>query len=138
MRPGLGLDAPPQKSGGESYRVLARKYRPSDFSGLIGQEALKQHTASLVGLVDAVRSGAGLVMLLAGLLLLAVAAITAAIALWRSGTYQKWSGVPLAAGIALYIPQFLGTQPVRVAHGLLVGIGCLWIAAGLWRQGQNR
>ncbi len=37
--PGLGLDAPPQ-AGGESYRVLARKYRPSDFSGLIGQEAL--------------------------------------------------------------------------------------------------
>lgn len=36
--PGLGLDAPPQK--GEAYRVLARKYRPSDFTGLIGQEAL--------------------------------------------------------------------------------------------------
>jgi DNA polymerase III subunit gamma/tau len=36
--PGLGLDAPPPK--GEAYRVLARKYRPSDFTGLIGQEAL--------------------------------------------------------------------------------------------------
>ena len=35
---GLGLDAPPQKA--EAYRVLARKYRPSDFTGLIGQEAL--------------------------------------------------------------------------------------------------
>src|SRR5277367_1722744 len=35
---GLGLDAPPQK--GEAYRVLARKYRPQDFTGLIGQEAL--------------------------------------------------------------------------------------------------
>jgi len=34
----LGLDAPPQKA--EAYRVLARKYRPSDFTGLIGQEAL--------------------------------------------------------------------------------------------------
>jgi len=36
--PGLGLDAPPPKP--EAYRVLARKYRPSDFTGLIGQEAL--------------------------------------------------------------------------------------------------
>ncbi len=36
--PGLSLDTPPQK--GEAYRVLARKYRPSDFTGLIGQEAL--------------------------------------------------------------------------------------------------
>ena len=40
--PGLGLDAPPAKAGSASvpYRVLARKYRPSDFTGLIGQEAL--------------------------------------------------------------------------------------------------
>jgi DNA polymerase-3 subunit gamma/tau len=36
--PGLGLDLPPQK--GEAYRVLARKYRPQDFTGLIGQDAL--------------------------------------------------------------------------------------------------
>ena len=35
---GLGLDAPPRKA--EAYRVLARKYRPSDFTGLVGQEAL--------------------------------------------------------------------------------------------------
>ena len=38
--PGLGLDAPPQPKGAEQYRVLARKYRPSDFTGLIGQDAL--------------------------------------------------------------------------------------------------
>ncbi len=37
--PSLGLEAPPQKSA-EQYRVLARKYRPSDFTGLIGQEPL--------------------------------------------------------------------------------------------------
>ncbi|HKD23594.1 MAG TPA: DNA polymerase III subunit gamma/tau [Rhizomicrobium sp.] len=36
--PGLGFETPPQK--GEAYRVLARKYRPQDFTGLIGQEAL--------------------------------------------------------------------------------------------------
>jgi DNA polymerase-3 subunit gamma/tau len=35
--PGLGL-APASKP--ETYRVLARKYRPQDFTGLIGQEAL--------------------------------------------------------------------------------------------------
>src|SRR5436309_9758662 len=38
---GLGLDEPAQASrGAEPYRVLARKYRPSDFTGLIAQEAL--------------------------------------------------------------------------------------------------
>jgi DNA polymerase-3 subunit gamma/tau len=43
--PGLGFEAPPPKSGrapsrAEAYRVLARKYRPQNFTGLIGQEAL--------------------------------------------------------------------------------------------------
>src|SRR6201996_8803004 len=43
--PGLGFDAPaktgvPQAARPEPYRVLARKYRPQDFTGLIGQEAL--------------------------------------------------------------------------------------------------
>ena len=37
---GLGLDEPVQARGVEAYRVLARKYRPQDFTGLIGQEAL--------------------------------------------------------------------------------------------------
>jgi len=38
QEPGLGLDTLPAKQ--EAYRVLARKYRPQDFTGLIGQEAL--------------------------------------------------------------------------------------------------
>jgi DNA polymerase-3 subunit gamma/tau len=37
----LGLDPAPAKAGSDAlYRVLARKYRPSDFTGLVGQEAL--------------------------------------------------------------------------------------------------
>jgi len=39
QEPGLGLDISAPKKP-EAYRVLARKYRPSDFTGLIGQEAL--------------------------------------------------------------------------------------------------
>jgi DNA polymerase-3 subunit gamma/tau len=37
---GLGLEPAPPAAKAEAYRVLARKYRPSDFTGLIGQEAL--------------------------------------------------------------------------------------------------
>ena len=39
QEPGLGLDISAPKKA-EAYRVLARKYRPQDFTGLIGQEAL--------------------------------------------------------------------------------------------------
>jgi DNA polymerase-3 subunit gamma/tau len=40
QEPSLGLGAPAQPVRNEPYRVLARKYRPQDFTGLIGQEAL--------------------------------------------------------------------------------------------------
>src|ERR1041385_7786019 len=44
---GLGLDTPAQASRGtESYRVLARKYRPQDFTGLIGQDAMVRTLAN--------------------------------------------------------------------------------------------
>ncbi len=38
QEPSLGFEPAPKS--GEAYRVLARKYRPQDFTGLIGQEAL--------------------------------------------------------------------------------------------------
>jgi DNA polymerase III subunit gamma/tau len=38
--PSLGLGPAPAPTGAGEYIVLARKYRPSDFTGLIGQEAL--------------------------------------------------------------------------------------------------
>src|ERR1700741_3234705 len=40
QEPSLGLDSPAQQRRAEVYRVLARKYRPMDFSSLIGQEAM--------------------------------------------------------------------------------------------------
>jgi hypothetical protein len=111
--------------GGEAYGLHA-----------LGQEALRQHSASPLGLVEVIRSGPGLAMFLAGLLLLAASAIATATALWRSCRYPKASGVPFAVGMSLYIPQFFGAQPLRIAHGLLVAVGCVWIAACLWRREQ--
>lgn len=118
---GVGLTLP--FYGGESFGLHA-----------IGQEAVRQKSAALVGLASVVRSGPGLDMFVVGLVLLAVGAIMVASAAWRSGRYPKWSGIPFAIGFGLYIPQFFGTQPVRVAHGLLVATGCLWIAVSLWQQ----
>ena len=49
--PGLGLDLPevPQAAAAASpYRVLARKYRPQNFSELIGQDAMVQTLANAI------------------------------------------------------------------------------------------
>ncbi len=48
--PGLGLDLPevPQTVAASPYRVLARKYRPQNFSELIGQDAMVQTLANAI------------------------------------------------------------------------------------------
>jgi hypothetical protein len=122
---GIGLTLP--YYGGETFGLRA-----------IGEEAIKEQRAALVGLADVVRSGPGEIMFAVGLLLLAVGAILTAAAIWKSGALSKWSGIPFALGFALYIPQFFATQPLRVAHGVLVAIGCLWIALSMWRQSHGR
>jgi hypothetical protein len=37
--------------------------------------------------------------------------------------------IPFGVGFALYIPQFFGTQAIRVAPRLAGRRGCVWLAA---------
>jgi hypothetical protein len=122
---GVGLLLP--FYGGEAFGLHA-----------IGQRALAEHSADLVSVADDVRSGAGLVMFATGLGLLAIGAILAAVAVWRSSALPKLSCVLFALGFALYLPQFFGSRPIRIGHGLLVAAGCLWLAAAMWRRSASR
>lgn len=101
----------------------------------IGQEAVRQQSTALLPLVNAVRYGPAIFDFAAGLLLLAVGSILVAIAVGRSGMLSRWSGSIFALAFALYIPQFFGNQQIRVAHGVLVALGCLWLA---WSLGRSR
>ncbi len=106
---------------------------------VVGRAAVASQSASVLALASQIRNGTpALVIFGTGLFLLAVAGVVAALAIWRSGTLPRWSGVLLGAGLVLYIPQYWGPQPVRVAHGLLIAAGCLWLAAGLWRYRASR
>jgi len=103
----------------------------------IGQQALAEHRAALLSLAGDVRSGPGLYLFLTGLLLVAAGAVMVALAIWKSRTMPRWSGIPLAIGFALFIPQFFGSQPIRVLHGVLVAAACLWVATGMWQLRHN-
>jgi hypothetical protein len=116
---GIGLTLP--FYGAEAFALHA-----------IGQEALRRQDATLVSLANGVRFGPGFPQIIIGLLLLALGTILVAVAIWRSRIIAKWSGIALALAFALYIPQFVASQPIRVAHGVLVAVGCLWLAAALW------
>jgi hypothetical protein len=115
---------------------LVLPYYGAEIFGLyaIGRRALDDHNPALVDMANTVRyNPAAMTIFGVGLLLLAAGAVLAAVAVWRAGTLPRWSGVPLAAGYALFLPQFFGPPAVRVAHGVLVGIGCAWVALELWR-----
>lgn len=97
----------------------------------IGKSALKQSNAGLVALAGDVRGEPGIWFIIIGLILLGAGIIVVAAAIWRSGALIRWIGIPLAAGFALYIPQYTAQQPLRVAHGLLITIACGLIAWNL-------
>lgn len=102
----------------------------------IGQAALEREDATLVALADTIRLGPGLGFLLVGLLVIAVGVGMFASAIWHSGSRRRWAGIPLSAGLALYVPQFVAPQPLRIAHGALMLTGCLLLARQL--AGRSR
>lgn len=104
---------------------------------VLGQEALRQHSTAIVGLANDVRFGPGAFLFIPGLLLLGIGGIVAALAVWRSGTLPRWSGVPFGLSFALYIPQFFGSPAIRIGHGVLVAAGCLWLAMAVWNRSPS-
>jgi hypothetical protein len=104
----------------------------------LGTRALRTGDGGLLALAEEIRMGpVQLTAFGVGLLLIAVGAVLAAVAVRRSGLLPRWSGVPLAAGMVLYLPQFYAPPGLRVAHGLLVAAGCLVLAAAAVRAGRR-
>src|ERR687888_1640757 len=104
---------------------------------VIGSAAVNQNNAALIPLVNQVRFGPGITFIVSGLLCVAAATIVMAAVVWKSQALPKWSGIPLAAGFAVYIPQLQGDpsfQVIRIGVGILILIGCCWLAWGMVRR----
>lgn len=104
----------------------------------VGALALRQNSAELlVQASDAIRfHPAAATMFVLGLAALGAGAVLAAVAIGRSGVWARWSGVPMALGFALFIPQFFTGETLRIAHGALIALGCAWVAAELLRRAR--
>ncbi|WP_431913015.1 hypothetical protein [Nonomuraea jabiensis] len=114
-------------------------YGAEDFGlNVIARRSLHDQAPALMELAEEFRYGpVAITMFAVGLLVLAVGTVMAAVAVWRSGTLPKWSGTALAMGFVLFIPQFFGPYPLRIAHGALIMIGGLWLAAALVTDGSR-
>jgi len=98
---------------------------------VIGKLYLEGKT-EVAPMVDLIRRGPAGAVLFLGLLLLAIGTIWLAIFIWRSDVLPKWAGVAFAIGLALWFPLF--PQMIRIADGLLIGVGGLWLAWSIWQK----
>jgi hypothetical protein len=112
-------------------------YGAEDF-GLHAIAGPKGSGANLLDLVEAVRYQPVAVAIFGtGLILLAIGSILVAVAVARSGVLPRWSGVPFAAGFALFLPQFYTGAPVRIAHGVLMAVGLIVLGAAMWTRADE-
>ncbi|GAB3219209.1 hypothetical protein GCM10027447_01530 [Glycomyces halotolerans] len=120
---------------------LAISYYGAETYGLkaIGERAVAEGDTGLTEVAEAFRRDpTALTVFLIGLGLIALAAVLAAVAVWRSGTMNRWSAVPMAAVMVLYVPQFFLPHAGRIAWGAAVTASALWIAWELWRAAPRR
>jgi hypothetical protein len=47
---------------------------------------------------------------------------------------SNYGGVAFAAGFVLFLPQFFTPAPVRIAHGVLMLVGLIWLATTKQRE----
>lgn len=99
----------------------------------LGRAALSRGDAGLTGVADLVRNNPlALAMFGAGWIVLAVAGVSVARALWLGGA--RTGATMLGAGMVLYLPQFFGPPWLRITHGVLLGAGLVIVAVGLTRK----
>lgn len=117
--------------------VLCTLYYGAEAFGIhtIARASLRAGDPNLLADVDALRDQpAALALFGVGLALVAASGVLVAVALWRGGAVPRWSGVPLAASLVLYLPQFFAGPALRIGHGVLACLGLLlvaWAAARL-------
>ena len=100
----------------------------------LGAKAVSDADPAIMELADPIRNGAVQISMFGiGLLLVLIGGVYAALAVRSSDILPSWSGLPLAAGLILFAPQFFAPPAVRIAHGVLMFVGCLILAWAFWK-----
>ncbi|ONI80657.1 hypothetical protein ALI22I_46205 [Saccharothrix sp. ALI-22-I] len=111
--------------------LLTSVYYGAETFGLypLGLRAAEDPDPRLLELVEAVRyQPVGITIFAIGLIVLAVGGVMAAVEL------KSKLAIPYALGFALFLPQFFTAPPGRMAHGLLLLVGCWLVARELWQR----
>lgn len=120
---------------------LTLPYYGAETFGLhaLGSSVAAGDRIDLLALADAVRYDPVAVTTFGvGLIAVAVGAVLTALAVWRSTVLPRLAAVPFAVAFALFLPQFFTPAPIRIAHGVLVAVGCLSLSIALRRTGVRK
>jgi hypothetical protein len=110
--------------GGEAFGLHA-----------VGRHALDTGDTSMLAVVDGFRyQPLALAMFGLGLITLAVAGVLAGVVTWHQGAGLRAAVLVVAVGLVTYLPQFFAPAPVRVGHGIVLGLGCSALAVLLSRR----
>lgn len=102
----------------------------------IGRAAMQHGAGNLAAVTEAVRyNPVAISMFGAGWILLAVAGVAVARVLWTRGIQA--GAVLIGGGMVLYLPQFFGPPWLRIAHGVVLGIGLAIASIRLIRSGAG-
>jgi hypothetical protein len=111
--------------------VLLLPYYGAETFGLhaIGRSATQTGDLAVLAMVDGTRyQPVAMTLFAIGLITLAVVGVLLAILAWSRGPALRAAALITAAGLVLYLPQFYGAPQLRIAHGVLLGLGCLAVA----------
>ncbi|WP_169053893.1 hypothetical protein [Agromyces sp. H66] len=104
----------------------------------LAEASLRRGDATFLEEVQALREQPVAVVLFGvGLLLVAAAGVLTAIALIRARVPWAWTGVVLAVGLVLVLPQFFTPPAIRIVHGVIFGLGYLLVAFAVTRLGAR-
>lgn len=97
---------------------------------VIAERALASGDASLLELVEEFRYDVvALSFFGTGLVLLSAAGIALAVWLRSAPSTMRLGGLLVGTAMATYLPQFFLTPALRISHGVVLGLGCLLLAA---------
>src|SRR5262245_22445470 len=88
--------------------------------------------ADVTAILARVYRGPGTVVMILGLFLLTLGAAGLVRPMRRNGILPRWAGTAFALGFGFWLPML--PPPIRIADGLLIGLGGLALAAALWRS----
>ncbi|MFC4787076.1 hypothetical protein ACT8ZV_21550 [Nocardioides sp. MAHUQ-72] len=121
--------------------ALLLPYYGAEAYGLneLGRYASDHHDAGVLDVADAFRYAPFEITTFSlGLFALLLVGGRLAHGMWRTGRLGRTGGLLAGFGLVTYLPQFFGTPELRMAHGLVLGLGLVLMAVATARTPSDQ